>query len=251
LDGRWRLAAEQAALFGRRTEGSGDRHAIDTYLLRREDAVPEAGPWDRGSLEGYTLGMRAEGSAGRWGYAFEGAYQFGGFGPDEVEAHALHARLTRSLGGGWRPVLLLEANRASGDSDPGDGRWGRFDALFPDSTLHYGRAGFFSWTNLEHLRLGLSLRPTETTALSLDIHRFALATPADGWFDAEGDLVAAGIPGAPPEVGWEADLTWACDWGPGLSLLAGLAWFEPSGFAEAAGEGDSRQRLYLQTRLRY
>jgi hypothetical protein len=242
-------ARADSALFGRRELERGRFHALDAYLLLREDDGPGEGAGGPG--ETYTLGVRSDGRAGRWGYAFEGAYQFGGRGGRDVRAHAVHARLSRALSGSWKPVVLLEMNRATGDADPNDGTWERFDNLFPDNHIHYGHADLVSWTNLNHLRLGLSVRPTRRSGLSLDLHHFAVESSADGWFDADGECLGEAEGGASREIGWEIDVTYLYEWAPGFSILAGYAYFEPSGFAEAVGEDGSRQRLFLQTRFRY
>lgn len=229
--------------------GDGD-HTLHAYAFLRRNGEGDLFPGGE-SLEEYTLGARYEGGAGRWGYVVEAAHQFGDRGTLDIDAWALHGRLTADLPGDWRPRLLVEANRGTGDDDPEDGEWGRFDNLYPTNHLHYGYADLFSWANLEHYRLGLALWPYERGMLQLDLHTFALETTSDAWLNAGGKTVRAAAPGADDDAGWELDAKWSHTFRNGLALLAGWSYFEPGDFAEATGEDDAFQFLYLQTLLNF
>jgi hypothetical protein len=85
-----------------------------------------------GHEERHTVGARLFGRAGAWDYDLEGAYQFGSFGHADVRAWTVASDTGRSFEGlPWRPRVALKADVASGDGDPGDGRLGTFNPLFP------------------------------------------------------------------------------------------------------------------------
>lgn len=121
---------------------------VEPYLIVKD--VPwEAGP---GGHQVYTVGARSAGPvAPRVSYNAEAAWQGGHRGTDHIGAKALHAEL------GWRtgarrrdPAVSVEYNYGSGDTNPGDGRHGSFDDLYPAGFNRFGMADAFAWINIHN-----------------------------------------------------------------------------------------------------
>ncbi|MBY0263382.1 MAG: alginate export family protein, partial [Phycisphaerales bacterium] len=114
---------------------------VDVYYfgLRRENARFQVGT---ATEERHSLGTRVWGVWDGLDYDVEGVIQFGDFGDRDIRAWTVASNIGYTWkAAAWKPRLGLKANIASGDRDPGDGRLGTFNALFP-------RQGYFSEINL-------------------------------------------------------------------------------------------------------
>lgn len=111
-----------------------------------------------------------------------------------VHAGLAHARFGYTFKGAWSPQLSLELDYGSGDRDPNDRRYGRFDSLFSPLRADLGPGSLFSFftrTNALSPGLRLEARPTPRLDLRVDTRAVLLAALRDrlsstGLIDATG-----------------------------------------------------------------
>lgn len=108
---------------------------IDLYYLYTEFD-------DRPVIEGrrderrHSVGARAFGERQGWFWDWEAIYQFGAFDRNDIRAWTAAANTGyRWENVSWRPEIMLSTNIASGDSDPNDGRFETFNALYPGGAI--------------------------------------------------------------------------------------------------------------------
>jgi hypothetical protein len=128
----------------------------------------------------------------------------------------------------------LEYNFASGDSNPNDGIHGTFDNLFPSNHGLYGIMDFFSWQNMQNVRLGASVRPLRNLTVRLDGYAFWLATTHDYYYAGNGSPRKTGgyglNPGAGGYLGSELDLVGSYAITAYASAQVGLGIFYPGDY---------------------
>jgi hypothetical protein len=204
-----------------------------------------------------TVGLRADGKAAKEAidYTAEAAYQTGsmdarGTTPEsDISAHAfvLKAGYTAPLG--IKPRIGIEFDRASGDSDPTDDKFETFENLFPTNHPFYGFMDYVGWRNMEALRLSISIKPSSSSGVSLDYHRFSLAEESDRWY------AASGAPFGPTptagntetDLGQEIDLVAYLMVKEKLRLELGLSQFMPGDYVDVNfPASDASQFAYLQ-----
>ncbi|HSM29189.1 MAG TPA: alginate export family protein, partial [Woeseiaceae bacterium] len=138
-----------------------------------------------------TAGLRVRKAADSWAFEFETALQSG-----EARATALpadvtdldhrawfaHAELSRDLAGRWEPSVILRFDYASGDKDPDDGEFNRFDTLFGARRWEFGVTGIhgvFARSNIVSPGIGLRLKPRPSFDLRFDYRPAWLASDRD------------------------------------------------------------------------
>jgi hypothetical protein len=166
-------------------------NAVDTewYLLGiKEEDRPGLPTRNRDFV---TLGTRWRRTAGTWAFEFEGAIQDGKnratILPIDVtdldhRAWFAHLDVTRKLAGEWQPRIILRFDYASGDKDPDDGEWNRFDTLFGDRRWEFGPTGIYgalTRSNILSPGAALRLQPRESTDVRLDYRAAWLASDRD------------------------------------------------------------------------
>jgi hypothetical protein len=116
--------------------------------------VPASGAWD--------FDVEA---AGQWGRAHATASSV-----DQralgVGAGLLHAQAGYTVARGWSPRLGVEYDYGSGDDEPDDARWNRFDGLFGNRRVELGPTGIYGALgreNIDTLGLRLSITPGPRT----------------------------------------------------------------------------------------
>jgi hypothetical protein len=138
-----------------------------------------------------TAGLRVRKSTDLWSFEFETALQSG-----ETRATLLpldvtdldhrawfaHAELSRDLPGSWAPSVILRLDYASGDKDPDDGEFNRFDTLFGARRWEFGVTGIhgvFARSNIMSPGLGLRMKPRPSLDLRFDYRPAWLASDRD------------------------------------------------------------------------
>src|SRR6185436_9737650 len=104
---------------------------MDLYLLglRRDDAEFDQGTHNERRR---SIGTRIFGTPGAWDYNFELVYQWGSFGPGDIEAWTVASDTGYTLEGiPTQPRLGLRAAITSGDHDRTDSKLQTFNPLFP------------------------------------------------------------------------------------------------------------------------
>lgn len=180
--------------------------SLETYLfsLQESDKGGSAATADR-TL--YTPGFRLlkTPAANNWDYELEMAYQWGNrhasTRPDDatsldVSASFVQAALGYSFDLPWQPHLQVLWIRASGDRDPGDTDYGRFDGLY-GPRAEYGPTGIFGMmgrSNMQSAGLRLELEPGSRTEFMVTLRRNRLVSATDS-FASTGIRDASGLSG--------------------------------------------------------
>jgi hypothetical protein len=138
-----------------------------------------------------TAGLRVRKSTELWSFEFETALQSGETRatllPSDVtdldhRAWFAHAELSRDLGGSWKPSVILRLDYASGDKDPDDGEFNRFDTLFGARRWEFGVTGIhgvFARSNILSPGVGLRMKPRPSLDLRFDYRPAWLASDRD------------------------------------------------------------------------
>ena len=143
-----------------------------------------------------------------WRAEFEGAYQQGNVGEDDLAAWFA----TGSVGyawtdAAWKPRVALGLDHASGDDDPTDGDRGTFDPMFPDGHLFLGSMDLVGRSNIDAARIEFEAFPLPKLRWLIGAHRFWLAEDSDALYDSNSKPIrrdATGLSG--DDVGLELDM---------------------------------------------
>lgn len=161
---------------------------IDFYYFLLDDNDQKAHTGENGVTGNrlvQTVGSRIKIGCGAFGFVGEGAYQFGSFSDDRLEAFAVSANLSfQERNAFWKPKVVLTYNYATGDEDPNDGVRQTFENLFPTNHLYYGFVDLFSWSNLENAQARIQVFPAKGLTVFVDYHYFLLATTNDFHYNA-------------------------------------------------------------------
>ena len=167
----------------------GALHVDSYYLgLSRDNAVFDQGVADE---ERHTVGARLWGETGPWHVDLEGVYQFGEFGPGNIDAFGARSDIYYEPDSTWkvRPGLRLAVT--SGDSDNSDNDLGTFSALFPN--LNYNsEAAIYGPGNGYEVHPNIEIRPIDDLSVRLGVDFL--------WRQSTNDALYAG-PGFPLGTG--------------------------------------------------
>jgi hypothetical protein len=137
------------------------------------------------------VGARAHHSGDVWAYEIEAALQHGKnratvLPTDTTDldhrAWFTHLEATRKLPGSWKPSVIFRFDYASGDDDPDDGEFNRFDTLYGDRRWEFGPTGIYgALTRSNILSPGIALRstPSPSTDFRVDYRPAWLASKRD------------------------------------------------------------------------
>ena len=183
-----------------------------------------------------TAGLRLRKATDSWAFEFESALQSGetrvSLLPADVtdldhRAWFAHVELSRDLAGRWAPSVILRFDYASGDEDPDDGEFNRFDTLFGARRWEFGVTGIhgvFARSNILSPGIGLRLKPRPEFDLRFDYRPAWLASDRDflttaGLRDRDGNSgsfigqqLDARLRWKPPSSNLSADITAAYLW---------------------------------------
>ena len=138
-----------------------------------------------------TAGLRVRKATDTWAFEFETAYQSGTTRatllPSDVtdldhRAWFAHAELSSDLAGRWDPSLIFRLDYASGDKDPDDGEFNRFDTLFGARRWEFGVTGIygvFARSNIVSPGVGIRMKPTPAFDMRIDYRPGWLASDRD------------------------------------------------------------------------
>ncbi|MEO6666655.1 MAG: alginate export family protein [Nitrospiria bacterium] len=209
-----------------------------------------------------TVGLRVDGKAISESIDFtgEGAYQLGtmearGASPEsDISAYAVALKAGYTAPIGIKPRIGVEYDRASGDGDRTDDRFETFENLFPTNHPFYGYMDYVGWRNMQAMRLSLSVKPTATSGMSLDYHRFSLAEKEDHWYAASGAVFRTTPSGnAESDLGQEIDLVAYTMIKEKLRVEAGYGRFFPGDYVKVnfPAATDASDFFYLQTSVSF
>ena len=227
-------AADQLEAYGfllrERDDGLATRNRRLQTLGGRWLRAPAPGAWD-GELE----------AALQWGQVRATAAAEDSAVLD-ARAQFFHAALGVTGEGAWAPRVAALLDYASGDDDPTDQRWGRFDALFGPVRGDLGPTSLFT-----HVLRGNVLSPALRLEAKPAAKLTAQATLRAVWLDAPRDAqIGSGVRDPAGESGddvgtqLDARLVWRPS--PRWTLDGGIALFKHGRFMRqaphASGQGD-------------
>jgi hypothetical protein len=233
----------------------GDTGELYLFGLHERDSKQRPTP-DRNL---FTPGLRLlrEPRRGHFDYEIELALQAGESRPSIVGtvdlnhfAHMHYAELAYTFARQWSPRLVLHYAYASGDSDPTDGRNGRFDTLYGGHRFQFGPTslyGAFVRENINTPGLRLEVAPTPRWDAFIDYRAVWLASDRDAWgttgvWDRSGD--SGTFVGSQIEfrIRWEALRG-------GLELEAGYAHLFAGQFIDTAPNANGGDTNYVYTQV--
>ena len=207
---------------------------------------------DRHTIGGRAVKKFAAGSA-RVDATMEGYYQFGeigeGAGSMDIEAFAFHVDGGVTLPVPMQPRLSAEFNTASGNK--GDGKWRSFDQLYPTNHIHFGYMDRMSWKNMNHVALGLQMRPNADSHFEVTGHIFNRQETTDGVYHAGQVLFLAPNTSNSTDVGEEVDVVYTHFFTPGnhVAWQIGGGVFLPGQFLDDSRGGDAGEQSWGYTQL--
>ena len=210
----------------------------------------------------HTLGGRAvkkfAAGGARVDATIEGYYQFGeigdGTGPKDmdIEAFAFHIDGGVTLPVPMQPRLSAEFNTASGNK--GDGKWRSFDQLYPTNHIHFGYMDRMAWKNMNHVAVGLQMRPNKDSHFEVTGHLFSKQESTDNWYGAAqtvAPLGAAASHGGSTDLGEEVDVVYTHFFTPGnhVAWQIGGGVFLPGEAVDNAAGGNASEQSWGYTQL--
>jgi hypothetical protein len=204
-----------------------------------------------GREQRHSLGARWYGNNGGTHWNVEGVAQFGRFSADKIAAWTLATEIGRHFPQApLVPDATLRFNIASGDKQPGDGRLGTFNALFPKGK-YFGELSPVGPYNIisANPQVTATLSPVLTATLAgMAYWRF---TRGDGVYDVPGNLLRAPGTATARFIGKELEATLSWQATPELELSASVSAFEPGGFIRETGAHRTIAMLGLESNFRF
>ncbi len=182
-----------------------------------------------------------------WNHTWVGMW--GHKGPDPVSAYAYHLEAGINPSFPVRARFYLAYSYASGDKNPHDGAFTRFDGAFGSVDKAYGRMNLFKWSNLEDTEGGIELWPGTMVHVKAEYHHFRLAQSRDGW-SHNPSFYRSFSGGWGKEMGHEFDLV--AKWGvsKGQEIQVGYGHFWPGGFVKHASSSSQASWVFAQYEFR-
>jgi len=230
------------------------KSTLEPYVLWQTQPLVSNELQIRGDLDRYTAGFRLwSKSLGRWDYNLALVRQWGDAAGADIAAWGSYAELGYSIDAPLAPRLYAEYTFGSGDSDPGDGRIGGFNDLYPTAHLWYGYNDLVGWRNLKNVRFGADLRPHRKLKVKLDYHAFWLANRNDGLYNVAGVRTVAAPQGgaADAKIGDEVNATFVVPLTPTVTVGGGVGHLFPGAFLEANTSGHGNTFTFLFTSFRF
>ena len=114
----------------------------------------------------------------------ESVWQFGRTGDLTHKAHFQHGTIGYQFSTTWQPRMAFQYDFASGDENPDDQQFGRFDTLFGARRFELNPTGIygpFVRSNLHTPGLRVSANPNDGFRMSVFYRAFWLAESRDAW----------------------------------------------------------------------
>lgn len=187
----------------------------------------------------HSLGLRAFGSQGGWFWDWEGVYQSGRFGTGDISAWTLATNTGyRWEDHPWKPEIMLSANIASGDGDPGDGDLGTFSALYPNAS-YFSENAVLGPANFFNLHPYVRVTPRENLFLALDLNLYWRLEREDGVYAPPGNLFR--LPQGSRARFVDTSLSGVIEWEPREGVMLGFVFTHsvPQDFIRATGPSDN------------
>lgn len=215
----------------------GAHGAMDTYLLATGQGSASYAQVV-GREKRRTAGIRLAGKQGPWSWNWEAMAQWGHWTDKGIRAWSLASETGYALAGlALSPRLLLRANIASGDGDPGDGRLGTFNPLYPRAK-YFGELTPIGPRNMMNLHPGLELDLGHGFDLSLAGLFYWRENRHDGVYSLPGQLLRPATVDAGRYVGHQAETVLGWENGR-FSISTSLSAFKPGPYLRRTGTDDT------------
>lgn len=201
-----------------------------------------------GDEQRYTFGTRLFGRYQALDWSWNLAGQRGHLGGASIRAWALSSDSGYTFAHPWQPRLGLRVDAASGDGEPGDGKVGTFDPLFPRNGV-YGEASLTTLSNLIVVGPTFGFSPSRTVRFEPAVLAVWKQREEDGVY-MPGMSMLANTRGTGRHVGtiYRANARWLAT--PNLTLDLDLKYYDVgAGIKEAGGEDSSIVSLRATFRL--
>lgn len=182
----------------------------DFYFLRLDDysGLATDANGNQGDADFNLFASRYLGKRGRWLYEYEGGYQWGEFGADDISAGFFTVGLGREapcMPG--KPTVWAYYDWASGDDNPLDNEHGTFNQYFPLGHKYLGFMDIVARQNIQDANVLGTLTPHKKTKLILWYHVFHLSEATDALYNAGGrPIYQDPTGGSGTDIGQELDL---------------------------------------------
>ncbi|WP_031496374.1 alginate export family protein [Bryobacter aggregatus] len=227
--------------------------SVEPYFFWRVGKGKGDVPGGIGHQDRRVTGLRVAGKLpARFDYVVEGIYQAGHIGASSIGASAFHGNLRYQFSQGkWNPRWLIEYNYASGDKNPGDGKSGTFDQLYPTPHDKTGLADQVGWENVQHVGTGFDITPFRRFVIKAEVHDWHLAQAKDGVYLTNGNVVYRDPTGSSgTHIGQEADIVGTYTYGPHYASI-GYGHIFPGEFLKRMSNGTGLNYLYLNVGYRF
>lgn len=224
-------------------------HELEAYHFRRSfgDASWTSESGRKGALMDATSGLRVRVLQPRFDVRAEAATQNGQRASDAVRAWFFVGRMTADLRGAWKTKVFGEYLRATGDEDPADGAFQRFDPVYWGGHSFQGALDVAGASNLRDQCAGISTTPAKGWTLQAEGHVFRLDQARDVWVDDAGTTLRRSSAGtAGHTLGRELDASLRWDTRGKVSVLAGASRFWAGDYVRNTGGGTDLNWGYLQ-----
>jgi hypothetical protein len=198
-----------------------------------------------------SFGVRSFGQVYDWRWNIEGVVQTGRFGGQRIHAWTIGSEVGRRFRHAPRaPDVTVRFDVISGDADPGDGKLGTFNALFPKGK-YFGELSPVGPYNIVNLNPAVAFDVGHDVTLGLSAMAYWRYSRADGVYDIPGNLLRG--PGASRAgfIGKQVEIT--LDWNatPELDLTASVSAFEPGAFIRETGPAETIGMFGLEANFRF
>ena len=241
----------------------------ELYLLHLDEQDrPEAATADR---KLFTPGVRffSKPAKGRFDFEGETVAQVGRSYSSATAARRLdhqawfqHVQAGYTFDGPWSPRFLAQYDYASGDSNPTDGKNGRFDTLFGTRRAEFGPTGMFgafARSNIHTPGYRLILNPRQDVAFFAGHRLVWLAEGKDQWVGSRNDRTGRSLQdragNSSDFLGHLVEASARWDVSSNLALESGWAQLVKGEFAKTAPSAPVDQQdvdyFYVQSLLRF
>lgn len=221
----------------------------DIYALHYEDAraryvqgVAHERRW--------MLGARAFGGRDAWDWNWEAILQGGRFGDADIRAWSIATDTGYTFEVAGQPRLALLIAIASGDRDPGDGRLGTLNPLYPRGN-YFGDEATLGPRNFFNLHPALTMRLSPVVQLNASLDLFWRYSTRDSVYAPNGMLIvpAGGSRARYVATIASAGIIWMPE--PGWSASAVVAHSRPGAFLRETGADDALGLVGLTLQYRF
>lgn len=223
---------------------------LDLYYLGYRNRLAHFGG-QTGREVRHSIGLRCYGVRGDWHWNVEGVAQFGHFDGQRIAAWTASTEIGRSFPTlPTAPDATLRVNVVSGDNQPGDGRIGTFNALFPKGK-YFGELSPVGPTNIINVNPRVHGTLARGVSFSLAAMAYWRQSASDGVYDIPGKLIRAANGSTARFIGKEAEATIAWQAVPEWELSASLSAFTPGAFIRETGPARTITMLGLESNFRF